>query len=270
MASKTVQFYGLDSVIKAAENRDCPTWGLFTAQDRQFLFKCENATMEQSILMLTKTLELLEGNETTAIYTLKFYEGADNGKVPRIKENTPCDGSFNFRLIDEDSVQETRNLHRVSGTRSISRLDDLEKKFDELMEVLKHDADDDEESQETMQQAFIGLIKEPAKLHQLINGINAARAMLTGGNPQLMGAVGNVIPMGQTTVPEDPGAGRSPANLSQAPPEYDDQDLLRLNNALNILGTHDPLIIDHLEKLSQVAQANTVKFKSLISMIDIL
>ena len=88
----SVQFFGADNVIKAAENRKCPAWAIF--QGKQFLFKYEGSDLNESQDFLEKILENLQ--DSVSVYTIRFYEEA-----VKIKENTPYDGSFNFRMLEE-------------------------------------------------------------------------------------------------------------------------------------------------------------------------
>jgi hypothetical protein len=63
-----VQFYGVNEVLKAAENRDCPQWGIF--QGKQFLFKYEEIDQVESLTFLQEILKALQRSD--AIYTIKF------------------------------------------------------------------------------------------------------------------------------------------------------------------------------------------------------
>ena len=229
-----VQFYGEDSVMKAVENRDCPRWGMFYG--RQFLFKYSGDSMEESMQLLQEIFDTLDKSGTVATYTLKFYE--DAGKIT---EKTPCDGSFNFKLVAAEQYQERQIAYAGNSNKVLAAAE----KLNERMDKWEAAADEEEEPAEpqSLNGVLIGLLKEPQKIEQLMN---LGRAFGLFGGLKHMGAIGNAQPAQATGTGED----------------------VKISEAIEILKQHDPKIADHLLKLAGIAQNNNAAFKYLLSMLD--
>jgi hypothetical protein len=58
--------------------------------------------------------------------------------------------------------------------------------------------------------------------------------------------------------------------VGTVPGQVDEALVRRLGAAINVLEQHDENLVDHLEKLAQVATSDPVKFKGLLSMLDLL
>lgn len=121
-----VQFWGKDSVLKAFEHRDAPSWSIW--QGRQFLFKFEGTNTSDAREALAEVLEMIS-EQSTAIYTLKIYE--DLGTEKKIKSTTPDDGSFNFKLIAEE-IAANRSVGYVQNNALVSELNALKLKVAEM------------------------------------------------------------------------------------------------------------------------------------------
>src|SRR4051812_30719901 len=99
MAS-SIQFVGIEAVVTAFENIKCTAWAI--AQGGQFMFKNAGATAEDATNELRDMLEAIEKSSTNALYTLRVYEGiADRSSI---KNSTPYDYSFNFKLNGENQL----------------------------------------------------------------------------------------------------------------------------------------------------------------------
>lgn len=97
--SKSVHFRGEEQVIEAYKNRGVPAFALW--QDKQFLFKYEGCKIDEGVEFLSTWIDMLVANQSSAIYTVCVYEDLKPGQ--KIKDKTPYDGSFNFRLFDNAS-----------------------------------------------------------------------------------------------------------------------------------------------------------------------
>ena len=149
----SIQFFGKDAVLNAMENRGCASWGIFSG--RQFLFKYEGTDMNESATLLDKILDSISQSE--AVYTIKFFEGE---KI-KVKENSPCDGSFNFKLVGEDE-RASRSINYSNNSRQV--MDELQKINLRLTEI--ENEEDEEEAAGVM-----GLIKDPQVKDFLINTV---------------------------------------------------------------------------------------------------
>lgn len=234
----TVQFYGIEQVMEAAENLNCPAWGIFIS--RALFTKYEGSDMSESLQLLDKNLQALGKSGTTGIYTLKFFE-ADPGKTIKINERTVCDGgSFNFKLIEP----EEREMRLIGNSSQYGVIAEMKKEI-ELLKKQKEEAealiDDEPESIGTV---LIDLIKNPDQLAQLVN---VGRSLM-GLPVQNMGAIGSTRAM--------------PENVM----ESKENDLERLGAAIDSLEKKDPRLIEHLEKLSKMPDD---QFNAMVSMLDL-
>lgn len=219
----SVQFFGINAVLQAAENRGCPKWAIF--QGKQFLFKCELDTLEESIDFLGQILENLE--QSTAVYTICFYEDAE-----KIKANTPHDGSFNFRTISETDRQNISAKYE-SGKNAI--FDKLQAIEDRLI-MLEQEPEDEEEESGTINGIVKGFLTEPDKLLQLIE---VGKSLLGIGTRNRQAAMAGI--------PEQANAdtiSKAVALLSQADPNFAEHI-----QKLAKLATEQPALFKQLIKM---------------------
>ena len=237
----TVQFFGLDNVMKAAENINCSAWGIYI--NRAMFTKYEGASLTESLAMLQRNLEALEEAGTTGIYTLKFFEPRGKEKI-KINEKTTCDGgSFNFKLI-EPAEREAKLLAGSSQYGIISQMqkdiDALKKEKQDLEDALSDEPD-------TIGAVVLDLIKNPAQLAQLIN----VGRSLVGLPAKNFGAAIGALP-GEAMPSDMPGQ----------------TSMDRLEHALDTLEKADPTLILHLEKLARLSVDNPKQFQGILSMLD--
>lgn len=230
-----VQFYGRDSVIKAAENKDCSRWGIFSG--KQFLFKYEGETMEESIQFLEEILDALVQSQTGATYTIKFFESP--GKITEKRE---CDGgSFNFKLIAAEEYS-NRSIAFNSAGELDKRLSRIERAIDDMISrQLEERAAELQEQEEEEEE-------QPSTVMGLINGVLQ--------NPEQMQ---NIIAVAKAIF--------SPAKPAQVAGIPGDQDK-QIQEAIEILKAKDPALGDHLTKLAKIATEDPFTWKFLISTLD--
>lgn len=257
----SIQFYGADQVVDALDKSKCPCWAIF--QGRQFMFKCELTSMEESKQLLSEILDNLA--ENPIIYTLKLYE-CPEGETIKIDERTKCDGgSFNFKVIGEDWQSRRESyigsggnamVRRSGGNAFDTRLTALEENQKRILELLEGDEDADEDQPLDIHQEIIGLLRDPEK-------VNMWLGILRGDpNVKIPQTIGNT--MGQN---KQPGAGAG-SSISENLSQPTEEDLQRLSNALDILGKNDPKIIDHLCKLADLSQNNKPTFNMAVKMLE--
>lgn len=228
--SSAVQFYGSNAVVKAFEYKKISNWAIF--QGRALLHKCVEESIDESSASLLEFLEMISDGGTVATYTLKVYEG----KNPTIKENTPCDGSFNFKLVSEEVRQERALTFSRNDKVILERLEAIEKRFDEPAE----EGEEDEPEPASIQGVLMGYLKEPAKITELIGTIGTVMALF---KPKQVGALAGA-------------------------PQIPDMENDKLSQALAILQQHDPKIADHLMKLAGIAVNNPAAFKILLQTLE--
>lgn len=224
----SVQFKGVNSVIDAYERRKVPAWSLW--QGSQFMFKYEGDDMEQGGQELQSILEVLS-DSTNAIYTLKVYEDLPGGKI---KDKTPHDGSFNFRL-NADNQEITNSQYGALRNQNaiLEKLESLEKRLNE-----KDEEEDDEPPSK------LGLIGE------ILNDPGTSQIVL----PLIMKA------FGIGTTPSHPAM----RSINGIP----DDDRATLNEAMQILKTADPKLPEHLMKLAKLSKESPDSFKFLLQTLD--
>lgn len=92
--AKSVQIRDTATVCKVYEMMKIPAWAI--KQGSTVNWKYQGDSLEDGKAELRSYCELLEENETAAIYTLCLYEDLEG----KITDKTPADLSNNFRFID--------------------------------------------------------------------------------------------------------------------------------------------------------------------------
>lgn len=234
----SVQFYGMTSVMQAAENLNCSCWGIFI--NGRLFCKYEAIDINESLSMLQKNLEVLQSSNANAIYTLKFFE-CNNDKPVKINDRSICDaGSFNFKLIDAEE-REQQGLMRIgSYNNEIAELKRELKALKEETEIEPEPA--------TVGSVLLDLLKNPSEMAIAVNVFRAA----LGYPVQNLGAITGIR------------AGSNAAGETI----NEEQRLQRLANSMDALEKNDPDLLHHLEKLAKMSNENPDNFKMLLSMLS--
>ena len=149
-------------------------------------------------------------------------------KGGKITDKTPCDGSFNFRLNSDNQELNVGQYRQITSQNAI--LSEL-KALREDMDKIKEGGEDEEES-DPMDRVIGRIIDHPMT--------SAVLSKILGIDPpQSLGKVGAI-----------PGVSQS------------------IDDSLKILKQHDPDIIEHLAKLSKIAEHRPKDFRFLLSMLD--
>lgn len=165
----SVHFWGVDSVVKAYEQRNVDSWAVFQGS-KQMLNKGDN---KEDLKTYLETL----WQDSTAIFTLNFYECS----VDEVKPTSQNDGSFNFKISEHN--------HGTTGASSdrliLSELNALKLKIAELESEDETDDDNDPDLWEKIsgileKPAVVGLINrlagtniQPAKIGTIPPGDNS-------------------------------------------------------------------------------------------------
>lgn len=240
----SVQIYGMDDLVTAVRNRDCPSWAIFDKS--QFLFKREDTDIESSIQFLERVLESIQHSRAT--YTIKFYEGS-----PKIKQNTPCDGSLNFVLTDEES-----HGTLLAGWGSKLKRPAIDPKLEERLERIEAvlTAEVEEVSAEkTIGSIAMDYLSDPQKLLALITGVKNLFADAPG--------LGPMQPLPQHIL--RPAAVGS---VGEGPVISDEERYQRVASAIDRLEAKDPAFLDHLEKLAALAEKNPAMYQMAVKLLE--
>jgi len=262
--SIAVQFIGIDAVVKAFEYKKTAAWSIF--QGRALLHKHEGKDIEESAEQLQEFLQMISTG-TTAIYTLKVYES-----VEKITEKTGCDGSFNFRLVNEDTRQRTNEYFENGRSKLLERLEAIEEKLNEV--------DEPEETPSVMGQIGNILLADPSKLPLLVSSLlSTIQLILPGAKqqppPQMQPVYVPQQQVPQTVYPiandynipaaaignieENKGATITFSGAAESDPLY---------QAIETLKRNDPKIVEHLGKLANMSETNKETFNYLLNILD--
>ena len=258
------QFYGKETVLEAYRNCNIPSWGLFSG--KQLLCRYNDFSIDEGASLLDEFLSKIECSSAT--YTLKVFEIKAGQKV---KEKSECDSSFNFKIPDQDSYNE-----RVAGyDERRNRLTETLAGINKRLELIENNAkeigeEEGEEGEEESLFAKIGAVLEQSILKVIENPqepniITSIFGNLFNNGQQFKPTLGHI---GEINKPNN-------AETMSTEPIFkgendSEEKLKRLSEAINILETHDPLIVEHLEKLAKLAQSNSRKFKGLLTTLDIM
>lgn len=276
-----IQFYGKDSVLKFFDMQSSDAWGVF--QGSELL---HSATGRDD---LENYLDMLSGGGTEATYKLRMYP--DGTKPTR---NADYSGSCQFRLNQVGARAEAMNGPQRYGDgggvymKLQNRIDEMiAKKLGKILEDDDDEKDDDdtEDGPVTvggMVNTFLAsLAKNPSQIPALIGAIKE----MWNGTPA--GAPPPVVPMqyqqrpaasvGTTAAPavnkpveKVKLEAKNPAPIEERElTEAEEKELQdRLTAALTTLEEVDPDILEHLEKLADVAKRKPVMFKQLLVMLN--
>ena len=232
----SVQFYGADNVIQAAENFRCPAWAIFI-NGRMFT-KFEGTDMTQSIEALAQYLDMLEASNSAGIYTIKFFE-VEDGKPIKLNEKSVCNGgSFNFKLISD----EQRTERGMAIGSSMHEIRELRKEIEELKKLRE---EEEAAEPETLGSVLLDLVKRPDQLVQLFSLVKMATGQPISTLPSI-------------------SAPAMPVST-----DAEEERIQRIGNALNELENADPRLPEHLEKLAALAKTNPGQFSQIISLFDL-
>lgn len=251
-----LQFFGKQSVLQAYRSRGIDTWAIFQQKS------LNNAGNTEA--MLSSFLDMLGQHGAGCLYTLKVYSGIDEPN--EITDNTPSNGSFNFKLGEALGVAISGTGNSPTGTMEqmiMAKLSGIiAKDVTEAMDRRLNGSDDEDDEEFSIGAIIKPYIKEPERLVGLIREL---RGFFSGAAVQPMEQPARVA--GLTFTKGNKAAGPAPA-VPKAP--TDAEQLEKLGAALDVLGRHDPKIVEHLCTLADLAVSDPGIFKSIIKKFDLL
>lgn len=233
--NSSVQFYGIDAVINAFENRGAEAWAI--CNNKMFNFRGIGADTLKTFLQM-----LMEGG-TSALYTLRVYDDIEDEK--NIKDTTPADGSFNFRLNEKtEYIPGAMNGMRQSNNEDkiLAKLDALEKRFEDL-----------EEKEPESKLGLIGEIMEHPTIGPMMPKIieTIAGFFMKPGIPTQ-----NYLPSNYNEI----------ANHNASINGIDENKII--NDAILELKKYDTNLGSHLQKLVVIAKTDPGTFKMFLNLLD--
>jgi len=223
-----VQFYSSETLLNFCDTKEFESWGVFSGKNL--------VTSGEDLTQLREFLALIEPGGSAAVYSLKLYKTAD---PEEIDAKTAAFCMVNFKTGTGQSVG-------AMAVNSIEqRLAGIEKKLSE------RDEEEEEDEKEGVTDILIGYLKDPQKLALVLG---AVRGLLSPVAPAAMPAVVGSVTTNQAT--------------NQTSNTMDSNKIERLGAAIDILEKKDPLLVDHLEKLAEIAKNKPAVFQMLLTMLD--
>jgi hypothetical protein len=269
MGYSSVQIFGKMAAVKAFRNTDCINWALL--QGKQLLFKYEGNDQNLGGTQLEELLKMIsESSGSDAVYTLRWYERDDipetkPGKpvraVPKFKiyESTPWDGSFNFKLFNNEGGEYS------SKERNYQELTAMKAEFDEmktlLKELIKTRNQEDEELDREKNSGIAGIFSSLIEMPEVKSAIAGKVVELFHG---VTNKIGSYLDPNVRNVPAKIAGSDVAPEPIQMPPDQ----VQKLNSALTILAQVDPQLPDNLLKLAGIAQKDPSQYKMLIGMLN--
>lgn len=238
--AKAIQFYGSETMLQAFNARGLAVWAIFS--DRTL---CVAGEGEEE---LKEYVEMLQSNPVP-VYTLKVYKGVDADDVI---DKTPCHGSFNFKLDGERANVSGTSDGRGAIGKVLKRIEEIESGY--LLDYL--DRLEERRAAKTENKLDIigavnNLINDPGNLVQALGII---KNLFSSNNQVQAVGISSIAP---------PGA--SHAMAAETPLE---QQIERMQAAINILERNDPNLVVHLEKLARLSEENKPMFGFLLQNLD--
>lgn len=237
MAGKSVQFKGLENVLRAFEYKNCEVWAVF---DGRYLIH-KGVGVEE----LREWLSMLASNGGNPVYTLKVYE--DLQAADEVKERTECTGSFGFKLFDDAEIYKASPYSKTD-----QELNERLKRIEETISGFQDEAEPEPGNEINIGAIINDYLSNPHKLNTLLSGIK--QLFSNGTQPAAVGSVGAL-----------PDFKNQQTMQTNQPTE---NDLQRLSNALDVLGNIDAKLPEHLEKLAHLATTKPGMFATLINMLE--
>lgn len=241
-----VQFYGKQQVLDASENMASYAWAIYHSGSKLFT-KYEGSDESESKQMLDQALEMLERNNSEAIYLVKFFE-VEEGRSIKINEKTVCDGgSFQFKMTTPEAREQ----------RQIGYLGQLEnyKQEQRILALEKQLKESKEEDPVTLEATLVDLIKRPEELGYLVN----IGRVLMGFEPRQMGAIGRIRTSEEVTNEE-----------ATVLPKNREEEVERLSVAIDDLEKGDSKLVERLEKMAKLKKEKPEEYKRMISLFDMM
>jgi hypothetical protein len=182
-------------------------------------------------------------------------KGKRTRPLPKFKiyENTPFDGSFNFKLFDQEGSG-------GSNSGKFRDLQEMKTEVAELKTVLQQLVKDrNEAEQEEKVSGIAGIFNSLLETPEM-------KSAIVGKVVQLFNGVSNKI--GSYLDPNTKNLPAKIAGPTDQPITMPQDQINMLNTALTVLAKADPQLPEHLYKLSQIAEKDPNTYNSLIGMLN--
>jgi hypothetical protein len=246
------QFIGKNSVIAAYNRRDGGTWSL--TQGKKVCATGENADD------LAEWIDIFSAAQSRAPYTLNLYGDAEVSDISATRRPI---ASWDVMINEPGAVLSAPAAGGAVGAagRIQKHIDEkIAEKFDVILEKL-------DEPDETDGIDIIEIIKDyAANPHKLGHVVGAIRNLL-GMNNAMPGQPAAISGLGSLgTVQQGYSGPDATTDASQS----DEQKYNRLAAVLDRLEAKDPKIVEHLEKLANLAEKDPFTFEMILQRLNAL
>ena len=246
--SSSIQFREVENVLSAFENRKVEAWSI--SQGKQFMFKGIGYEDFKTVV------ETLSESQSNATYTVSIYE--DITDIKNIKNNTPNDGSYNFKFNDELSNNNYEKRIGYTGKADnliLSKLAGIEDRLNRI---------DEEVIEETKPQT-LGVI-----------GDILAHPAIAPIAPKIIETFLQLI-MGKQEAPPQNNYQLQQVpkiNAQQNNPGYASASISGINEdqilheTIAKLKIYDAKLLEHLQKLLLIAENDNSTFNIIVKSLD--
>ena len=247
MSSNGVQLRGVSSIMTAFDNLKIAAWSV--TYGRNINMKYAGGNFGESRNTLSGFLELLKDSDTTAMYTLHIYE--DLPKGGKIKLSTEPDYSFNFLVTEEEAPRHARNREIIESNRILmDKVTALEARL-----AAREDEGDDDQPMGSLGAILSGLLEDD-KIKDWIRTKAIGLADKWFNNPQST----NVVPMNRAI-------GKVGAVTQDDPILINEEQRVKMTEAIEILARVDSRLGDNLMKLAKIAESDPGKYNTMAAML---
>lgn len=239
----SVQFFGKDSVLAAFVNRGLEVWAIFDGK----IFMNAGEGSET----LSQYLELLEPGGSQCVYTLKVYKNVDDADL--VTDATPSNGAFKFKLTGAAGAVAGTRGGMVGGDPIMSKLYGVIQ-TEVLAAIEKKLNGGEEEKEETIGEIIKGYLREPERMTEILPVLGMIKNFFSPASVGIPVALAGITP--------------PTAQQKQPPMDRTQEQLQRLSVALDRLEKKDDRIVDHLEKLADIADYKPLVWKLMLAQLD--
>jgi len=237
MKGQPVLFNGARQVLQAYCDNGIANWAILAGKEIFTAFEDADITLGEAAL--AEALKLLEKGGSQGTLTLRVYP--DNiGTITY--SSVPLRG-FNFRLYEENGSPWHQNQARIA------ELEAQNLRLIEALESAKEEDDEEEKPSSILSgiQSVVGqILQDPDMKQMIMAGVGTLLHKVTGmfNRPAQVAGVQN------------------------RPTEFPQDQINKVDQALDILEAIDAQLGDHLLKLAAIAQSNPGTYKMLLGMLE--
>jgi hypothetical protein len=253
MANSAVQYKGISAILEGFDDAAISAWALL--YNKQIIGKCAGLPVGESKEELAGLLKTLAKSNTTAQYTLCFYEDIKDKR--KIRASTEPDLAKNVVIFDnEENPSPAYNSGRGFYSQVMDRLDIIDAKL-----AVKPPAEEDDDDEEDTMGAAGGWLGAINKI------LDNPRVQERIGDKfmQFIDTLMSPSPPQKNSM-QKPAAMGSPGQTDV--PQITQEQAEKIQASIEVLARIDPNLGDNLERIAQLAADNPKKYFNAIKMLN--